>query len=341
MFLSIIIPAYNCSATIRRVLNSILLQELDKDDYEVIVIDDNSTDGFQNILEEYKMLMNIEYHLRNNEEYTVHCPGNTRRDGLKYAKGDWVTFIDNDDLFEFNAFKRVKQDLINLNNPNIKLYYTKFQKWDEDNKQCLNDNLWHPTWLHGNFFNRQFLIDNDINFKIDLVGNEDLYFENLVFSHLSGQGLLYYYVEDQNMYRWIENPNSFTHVVNNYLVKYYDDYLIANTEPYFICYKKYPEQRGYFLKQIIVAILYIYFYYQSFIYINKQLYIREEKIKELLNKVLQVFNFSSIEELIDVLYEDSNLYVDLRTNVVRDSNNGLTFIEEESLKEFITRIYNE
>ena len=339
MFLSVIIPAYNCKSTIRRVLNSILLQELEKEEYEVIVIDDNSTDGFQSILKEYDSLMNIQYHLRDNEIYKEHCPGNTRREGLKYAQGEWITFIDNDDLFEYNAFKRVKTDLIKLNNPDIKLYYTKFQKWNADNTKCINDNLWHPTWLHGNFYNRQFLIDNDINFKIDLVGNEDLYFENLVFSHLAGQGLLYYYVEDQNMYRWIENPNSFSHVVNNYLVKYYDDYVISNSEPYFICYEKYPQQRDHYLKQLLVAVMYIYFYYQTFIYVNSQVYIREEVIGELLHKILFTFNLS-LEEMIKVLYSDQNLYNDLRMNVVRDSNNGANFIESESIKEFIYRICN-
>ena len=339
MFFSIIIPAYNCKSTIRRVLNSILLQELEKEEYEVIVIDDNSSDGFQSILKEYDSLMNLEYHMRSNEEYTVHCPGNTRREWIKYAKGDWITFIDCDDLFEYNAFKRVKKDLIELNNPSIKLYYTKFQKWNADNTKCINDNLWHPTWLHGNFFNREFLVNNNINFKIDLVGNEDLYFENLVLSHLSGQNLLYYYVEDQNMYRWIENPNSFSHVVNNYLVKYYDDYLVANSEPYLICYKLYPHQRDHYLKQLCISLCYLYFYHQSFVYVNNQVYIKEEKIKEFLNILLSTFEIT-LEDLINFIYRDAKLFNDLRMNVVRDSNNGTNFIESESMKEFIHRIYN-
>ena len=39
----------------------------------------------------------------------VHCPGNTRQAALPYISGEWFTFIDNDDMFEPNAFKTILQ----------------------------------------------------------------------------------------------------------------------------------------------------------------------------------------------------------------------------------------
>ena len=102
MKLSIIIPCYNCSTTISRLLESILANGLDKNDYEVIIVDDNSTDGFLNVVSEYESKMDIVYAQTVRD---VHCPGNTREIGLGYVQGEWFMFADNDDMFEPTAFK--------------------------------------------------------------------------------------------------------------------------------------------------------------------------------------------------------------------------------------------
>ena len=342
MFFSIIIPCYNCKNTIDRLLKSILIQDLNKDDYEVICIDDHSTDGFnESSIELYKPFMNISYHMRSDEDYKEHCPGNTRREGLKYATGDWVGFIDCDDMFEVinNSLKRVMDELIALNNPEIKLYYSKFQKWDSTNTICLNNNLWHPTWLHGNFYNRQFLIDNNINFKTDLIGNEDLYFENLTLGHIFGQKLSYYYQEEYNVYRWIENPNSFSKAINNYLIKFFKDYIYANSEPYFICYKFYPESRDYFINQRSATICYCYFYTQSVMYDNVTNNMNQEEVKELLLRFMKEFDLS-LEDIIIYIYSNMKLYKETRASMVEASREGKDFIEFTSLKDYLISIVN-
>lgn len=48
MFLSVIVSCYNCRNYINRVLNSLLIQNFN--DFEVIISDDNSTDGFMEIV---------------------------------------------------------------------------------------------------------------------------------------------------------------------------------------------------------------------------------------------------------------------------------------------------
>ena len=58
--LSIVIPCYNCKKTIGRLLNSVLDNKLSKEDYEVIICDDKSTDGFLDVVKTTDNL--IRYH---------------------------------------------------------------------------------------------------------------------------------------------------------------------------------------------------------------------------------------------------------------------------------------
>ena len=104
MLLSIIIPCYNCENTIERLLQSILDNKLEKENYQVIICDDKSTDNFLEKVKSFEDKMNIIYC----ETYRpIHCPGNTRQAALPFIEGEWFTFIDNDDMFEPYAFKTV------------------------------------------------------------------------------------------------------------------------------------------------------------------------------------------------------------------------------------------
>jgi glycosyltransferase involved in cell wall biosynthesis len=160
-------------------MNSLLVQDFD--DMEIIISDDNSTDNFMEIVDKYKALLNIKYFPTNKHKY--HCPGNTRLDGLSHATGEWVTFIDHDDELIPGSFKTVYDTLNNNLQYNIPFIFSPVQRVDVNGNSTLLEAI---TWLHGNFYKRQFLIDNDINFKEDLYGNEDLYFNNLVNGHLTG-----------------------------------------------------------------------------------------------------------------------------------------------------------
>ena len=66
MKLSIIVPCFNCSKTIGRLLDSIVNNDLEKDEYEVIIVDDKSTDGFLDIVKTYEDKIK---HLRGKIEY--------------------------------------------------------------------------------------------------------------------------------------------------------------------------------------------------------------------------------------------------------------------------------
>lgn len=96
MFLSIIIPLYNCEKYISPCLDSILGSQLPADDYEIIIINDESKDRGPEICQEYSSRHHHIhlYHQKNDG------PSTARNLGLQHAQGDFVWFIDADDLIE-------------------------------------------------------------------------------------------------------------------------------------------------------------------------------------------------------------------------------------------------
>lgn len=95
--ISVIIPSYNRRHLLGYTINSILNQTLPP--YEVIVVDDNSTDGTISWLEEqYKSKVKI---IKN----VGKGPGAARNTGLNIAKGKYIQFFDSDDLLSNNKFE--------------------------------------------------------------------------------------------------------------------------------------------------------------------------------------------------------------------------------------------
>lgn len=263
MLLNVIIPARNCHDTIERLLDSIVAQEWSKEDLEVIIADDYSDDNFMELVEPYKENLNIRYCVI--DEHTTHCPSNTRKDGLSNAAADWVTFIDHDDMFEpmaFNNFKRVIEetgcsDAVCFN----------FRQYDIESDTYTREYLRTNTWLHGKFYNLDFLKSHNIDFKEDLESNEDLYFNALVLSVLVGEREKEYTYCDEYVYKWVNNPNSHSRKFFNekyfYTDVYYKGYLDASVAPYIDMCKEYPLKSDFFLNQIMMNILHAYFYLQA------------------------------------------------------------------------------
>lgn len=92
--LSIIIPLYNCEKYIKQCLDTIFRQEMNESEFEVIVIDDGSKDSGYSLASEYaKRHQNILVVKQENQG--VAC---ARNNALEKATGDYVTFVDADDM---------------------------------------------------------------------------------------------------------------------------------------------------------------------------------------------------------------------------------------------------
>ena len=101
--LSIIIPLYNCEKYIRQCLDSIFRQEMNASEFEVIVIDDGSKDSSYSLASEYaKRHQNIL--VMKQENQGVAC---ARNNALEKATGDYVTFVDADDMLVFGSLGKL------------------------------------------------------------------------------------------------------------------------------------------------------------------------------------------------------------------------------------------
>lgn len=90
--ISIIIPCYNAELFIARAINSVFSQSFK--DWELILVNNNSTDGTQKILEDYQL--KYPNNIKVFQEFKKGAPA-ARNKGLKEAKGEWIQFLDADD----------------------------------------------------------------------------------------------------------------------------------------------------------------------------------------------------------------------------------------------------
>ena len=90
--ISVIIPCYNCETFIARAIKSVLDQTFE--DWELILVNNNSTDATQQILENYEKEFPSKITVF--QEMKKGAPA-ARNKGLMHAKGEWIQFLDADD----------------------------------------------------------------------------------------------------------------------------------------------------------------------------------------------------------------------------------------------------
>ncbi len=106
-FFSVIIPCYNRVDLVGQTLESVLNQQnIDPADLEVIAVDDGSTDGTLDLLQDLARRRGIRVLQQSNRG-----PGAARNLGLQHASGKYATFLDSDDLW-FPWTLRTYRDVI-------------------------------------------------------------------------------------------------------------------------------------------------------------------------------------------------------------------------------------
>lgn len=130
-YISIITPNYNSSSYISQTIESVLQQTYPH--WEMIIVDDCSTDDSIHIIEKYiqndtriKLLK-----LEKNSGPVV-----ARNHGITNAKGRYLTFIDSDDIW-INNFLEIS--ITALQNNNIEFSFASYKRYDEQMQPLLND----------------------------------------------------------------------------------------------------------------------------------------------------------------------------------------------------------
>jgi len=133
-FFSVVIPSYNCADLLKRALESVFSQTYT--DYEIIVIDNSSTDNTQGVLKSFD----------NNKLNIIEVSNSgiiaySRNKGIENAKGEWIAFLDSDDVWQSNKLEKVYNTIIN--NPEIILVC--HNEWHMINNERKNPLTYGPA----------------------------------------------------------------------------------------------------------------------------------------------------------------------------------------------------
>lgn len=188
---SVIMPIYNVETYLHRSIGSLLRQTLD--DIEIILINDGSTDGSWNIVENY----------HNQYPEKIKCvtiensgAAHARNIGLKMAEGEYIGFVDSDDYVDRTMFEKLynlaKKDFADITTCGYyRIDYKDVQKRDVAARKCFGKSIYEaPSLLTNNvpyiwnkLFKRSLIEENGISFEEDLHIFEDLVFTFKLFLH--------------------------------------------------------------------------------------------------------------------------------------------------------------
>lgn len=187
MFLSFIVPVYNTEKYLTECLDSLLDQDIPKEDYEIICINDGSTDGSLEILRSYK---NAQPNIRIVDQKNAGLSA-ARNAGLSIAHGEYIWFVDSDDLIQEASLSVLKTklreaqyDRLQIGTYVFELTLTGEEKMLSQNKQLKVNSNYHDSIVCGSIFKRAFLLDHNCWFHYtDITHGEDTVFMYEFISH--------------------------------------------------------------------------------------------------------------------------------------------------------------
>lgn len=130
---SIIMPAFNVAAFIEFSIQSVLAQSIDQ--FELIIIDDGSSDTTFEIADSFK-----DHRIRIIRQKNRGL-GNARNAGINIAIGEYIAFLDSDDIWGINKLKNV---LDNLEGSEIGVYYTDVMEFTNDITKAIPSRYTEP-----------------------------------------------------------------------------------------------------------------------------------------------------------------------------------------------------
>ena len=154
---SILIPVYNVEKYLRKCLDSILEQKIGN--YEVILVNDGSTDSSKSICEEYVNKDN-RFKLINQKNRGLLI---ARRTALKVASGEYILFLDSDDFWEPNLLSEVDAR-INHDKPDVLVFC--FNRYSGITGEKVPEIIFSD--------NVKFTADNKIEYVRAWINNPDL-----------------------------------------------------------------------------------------------------------------------------------------------------------------------
>ena len=124
ILVSVIIPCYNSERYIVQSIESVIMQTFQQ--WEMIIVDDCSTDNSADIIKKYEAKdFRIRY-LKTNEPSG--SPSIPRNIGIREARGRYIAFLDSDDIW---LPKKLEEQLKFIDQPNVAMVFSNFEKVDQ------------------------------------------------------------------------------------------------------------------------------------------------------------------------------------------------------------------
>lgn len=228
--LSVVVPVYNAEKYVSRCLDSLLVQGVE--DYEIICVNDGSTDGTKKVLETYRNA--YPQIVRIVDQENSGCPA-ARNAGIMAARGNVLTFCDADDYLIPNAYSYLLDnfwkdgiDVLHYDSITLDAYVSK--TWNEandvegkivfegDGLDFYKQGMLYFVWQ--NLYRKSFLINHGIQFRPYALCDDtafclDVFMKNPYTVYVNSNVYRYTIVEGQLTRQ--RNEKSMRRIVESYL----------------------------------------------------------------------------------------------------------------------------
>lgn len=223
MKVSVIVPVYNVEPYLDKCLNTLVNQTLKK--IEIIIVNDGSKDNSEKIIEKYlkKYPEKIKYIKKANGGLS-----SARNEGLKYASGEYIGFVDSDDYVSLNTFnlmyKKAKEKNFDLVVCNLNYVYESKTKMvsagldkDLENEDEVKKNI---VFLYPAVWNKLYKkeILDSLKFK-EGIWYEDVEFNFRVYPRVKSIGYV-----DKPLIQYVQRESSISKTIDKRLFNYLDNF---------------------------------------------------------------------------------------------------------------------
>lgn len=218
--LSIIVTIYNLEKYIDECIETLVTQDADENNYEIICINDGSQDSSYQILDTYESkYKNIKVLHKTNAGVS-----SARNSGIEMAKGKYIWFIDGDDFISYNVLADIIERL-KIENPDL-LFVKPFSFKDgintlplkkgeiveDESTKCYYD------WLWTRIFKREIIINSGVRFDVELSLAEDAMFCTKLDLYIETKDfydrIVYYYRRRENSLTTCNNKDKLDKLIN-------------------------------------------------------------------------------------------------------------------------------
>lgn len=173
--ISLIIPFYNSEETLQKCLDSVAAQTVDKEKLEVILVNDGSTDGSEEIARKFASEKTFATIITRSHGGS----GAARNSGITAARGKYIAFLDADDSLSADAMKNTV-DFFEENEERTDIVaYRMIPYTKSGRKKCDFKNEKRATDIYDlNVEGNEFFCPNGMNIVVKNIGDENVLFDS-------------------------------------------------------------------------------------------------------------------------------------------------------------------